>query len=470
MAGLSKIASLGVPAALVGLTASDDAEAMFLGKTAKKVSQEMFEAARKALEAGDDPEIVWRKTGVYQDPVDGKLRTEIPDSKARLHGVEDWKEYKVDPDDPTDSDVLRMGDFLDHPELYENYPGLADLNVEKGLTGNTVGSFDGNTVRLNLDRPYEDILGTVLHELQHGVQKIEDFSPGGNDSMFTFKQANELVPGVRAARKQLEASRAQVNNHRKKLMDMKRHMRDADGNLVHDGNWNYELNGTPEEIKAQEEAYHFWEKRRDHFQENYENAKDNWEEHTPYKLYRRLGGENEASNVQNRLTLQRHFDNLAPGEPGYGKQVDKDYYPPNTANYSRPDGDTLPGYAQPFDAPAHRANTIGEKHPYKSPYKSHNLAGIASMANGLDSAKLHNADTDVARMMETIAQEPGYNYGDVLPVKRSTDPEVRENDLLGGYRPAIPNVGRDVIESLLKLKKQSDAGFFNPSNALEALL
>ena len=465
------LASIAAMASGLGLLSqSDDSEAMFLGQAARRSSDELFRTARKALEAGDDPETVWRKTGIYQDPVDGKLRIEIPDSKAKLHGVEEWKEYKVDPTDPTDNDTLRMGDFLDHPELFDNYPGLADLEVQRGLTGENYGSFDGRTVKLNLDRPYEDILGTVLHELQHGVQGIEGFSPGGTDKMFNYKQANELVPKVRAARKQREDAVAQVRNHRGRLMELKRYKKDADDNFIYDADFNPELKGTPEEIKAQEETYEFWKKRRDHFQDRYDDAKELWNQHTPYYLYRRLGGENEASNVQFRLALQRHFDSLAPGEPGYGKKVDKDYYPPNTAPYNRPEGDTLPAYTDAIDVPSHHWNTMGEKHPYKSPYQSHNLAGIASMANGLDFAKLHNADTDVARMMETIAQEPGYNYGDILPVKRSTDPQVRENDPLGGYRPAIPNVGRDVIEALLKLKKQSDAGFFDPSNALEALL
>ena len=106
-------------------------------------------------------------------------------------------------------------------------------------------------------------------------------------------------------------------------------------------------------------------------------------------------------------------------------------------------------------------------------YSSNPLVGALAGGTALtesDAARMNNIDTEVAEMMRVLAPEEGYNYGDLMPIKRSTDPQVREEDAFGGYRPAVPNVAREIIESLVRLKKESDQGYFNPDNALDVLL
>jgi len=95
---------------------------------------------------------------------------------------------------------------------------------------------------------------------------------------------------------------------------------------------------------------------------------------------------------------------------------------------------------------------------------------IASGGTGRDFAKLSNIDARVQQEMLPIAEDPGFAYGDIFPVKRYQDPKMQEDDILGGYRLAIPTMGRDVIKALLKLKYQSDKGYYDPTNVVEALL
>lgn len=93
-----------------------------------------------------------------------------------------------------------LGDVLDHPELYEQYPELKkmrvqfDANLEPGMNGmlypnnkivvnpfrwdkKTIGGVEYDTPRRATD---EELISTILHEGQHQVQTIEGFAGGSN--------------------------------------------------------------------------------------------------------------------------------------------------------------------------------------------------------------------------------------------------------------------------------------------------
>jgi hypothetical protein len=72
-------------------------------------------------------------------------------------------------------------------------------------------------------------------------------------------------------------------------------------------------------------------------------------------------------------------------------------------------------------------------------------------------------------LMEPLEEDPGYNYGYLLPIKRSQDPNVRENDTFGGFRPAVPGLARDAIRALADLGLSAETGVYNPQAALDIL-
>jgi len=163
--------------------------------------------------------------GLFKLP-DNQFRFEIDDRPAAI---------KIDIDDDADalfsnitSDALervlpntergaskKLGDFLDHDELFENYPQLK--NYETIITfdpkSSSRGSFSPSrkiiTVNLADMRPLGDgavsgaslkkqIKSTLVHEIQHAVQEIEGFARGYNT------QASGTQPIIQAIRNNKE--------------------------------------------------------------------------------------------------------------------------------------------------------------------------------------------------------------------------------------------------------------------------
>jgi Large polyvalent protein associated domain 23 len=155
------------------------------GGLAKKAPLLELPSAKNLLRHGDDPNKVWEATGWDYDPV-GQWTWEIPDLKAKFT---DPSKISADPNNPS-----RLGDVFEHPELYENYPSLADINIHRLTDPNSMnmGTFDPYTgnigVRFDpIGHPEFDAdidpKGNTLHELQHAVQKLEGFEGGGNAGM-----------------------------------------------------------------------------------------------------------------------------------------------------------------------------------------------------------------------------------------------------------------------------------------------
>jgi len=163
--------------------------------------------------------------GLFKLP-DNQFRFEIDDRPAAI---------KIDIDDDADalfsnitSDALervlpntergaskKLSDFLDHDELFENYPQLK--NYETIITfdpkSDSRGSFSPSrkiiTVNLADMRPLGDgavsgaslkkqIKSTLVHEIQHAVQEIEGFARGYNT------QASGTQPVIQAIRNNKE--------------------------------------------------------------------------------------------------------------------------------------------------------------------------------------------------------------------------------------------------------------------------
>jgi hypothetical protein len=174
-----------------------------------------------------------KKHGKVFDGVDGKPRFEIDDSKSWFKGMDEeaaqYKEqlasaqYKlsVNPNDVGAQQQLqiaqqnlktmnspsltpqlrarlqsgaRLGDILDHPTLYENYPDLKDVSVkfdDFSHTPTTRGQVRGGNIALNeanLTNPNQ-LHSTLLHEIQHTIQARENTAKGGmpNTDELAFK-------------------------------------------------------------------------------------------------------------------------------------------------------------------------------------------------------------------------------------------------------------------------------------------
>lgn len=109
---------------------------------------------------------------------DGKARAELDASQAEL--LEDGVRAAR-------REAVPLGKFVNFPDLFEAYPQLASLPVRfsEDMGHNAAGSLSvspdsGEQVVLLNDalRP-EAVLPALLHEVQHAIQGIEGFAPGG---------------------------------------------------------------------------------------------------------------------------------------------------------------------------------------------------------------------------------------------------------------------------------------------------
>lgn len=156
-----------------------------------------------------------------------QIKLDIPDDSAALFGdiTGDALERVLPNTSELGGVKLRLSEFLDHDELYENYPQLKDYPVvikyDRKDPGR--GSFNPrtNTIEINLgdmgpifaDQSISGkelkkrIKSTLVHEIQHAVQEIEGFARGSNPSV-----SNPLA-SVTTAINQNEAVLASARNN-----------------------------------------------------------------------------------------------------------------------------------------------------------------------------------------------------------------------------------------------------------------
>lgn len=122
---------------------------------------------------------------------DGKFKYEISDEGMKLVD----KEWKF-------GDKGRLGDFIEHPELFKAYPEFKDMAFEVGQkTDKYIASFNPNTSTLKINPSAiksgdEGILDVIIHEIQHAVQNKEGFAPGSNPTFAAEEALTKLAEKI----------------------------------------------------------------------------------------------------------------------------------------------------------------------------------------------------------------------------------------------------------------------------------
>lgn len=123
----------------------------------------------------------------YIDKADGQRKFVIPNTEARLSTG--FTMGQLNPPEGGHKDVS-LPALLHHPELYRNYPELAEMRVRlynPTVDDSCYGFFHPKTddsaafIALNMKHCKGDaaqVLSTLLHESQHAIQTMEGFSVG----------------------------------------------------------------------------------------------------------------------------------------------------------------------------------------------------------------------------------------------------------------------------------------------------
>jgi hypothetical protein len=159
------------------------------------------EAAQQALQARIAQANELRNSGVPEEKIWQETQTGLDKSGKRIHEISDYGTKLSDQhlvDDPYDEKTavlpagksIPLGEILDHPNLEKAYPGISkDLQVVGGDTskwnGSELGHYDQANNRIVVYPQSErSMYDTLLHEVNHHVQKLENFDPGANPLQF----------------------------------------------------------------------------------------------------------------------------------------------------------------------------------------------------------------------------------------------------------------------------------------------
>ena len=144
----------------------------FAGEKAITANVGKLGQAKAMLEKGANEVEIWQKTGWFKDK-DEAWKFEIGDSKARLN--------------PNFKSGEKLGELLEHEELFKAYPELKDISVKKinDEGGEKLGYYDPRKKEIALSDLGDK--STLMHEVQHAIQEIEGFAKGSGEKGESYR-------------------------------------------------------------------------------------------------------------------------------------------------------------------------------------------------------------------------------------------------------------------------------------------
>jgi len=147
----------------------------------------------------------WQSTGIELTP-GGRLVAELSDDLSKFTSdIEkyldnfnkgaNWEKYIRE---KISSKATTLGEAFDHPGLYALYPELKDVKIifsprKKGVKDGVSGEYDPILRRIKLyGNTKEDALSTILHEVTHAVQDIDQRAFGGSSTDITTRITSTL--------------------------------------------------------------------------------------------------------------------------------------------------------------------------------------------------------------------------------------------------------------------------------------
>lgn len=266
---------------------------MFGGEGAQGAPLQELKKAKGMAAAGKPAEEVFAETktpsttGWFQGG-EGDWRFEFDDSKssvnpeafAALHGGK-----------PVQIEQL----FL-HPELFKYYPQLKGVKLQaltpaeerQGISG----SFNQASNTLKIGRNINEAKETLIHELQHMIQRQEGFAAGGSGDAPALSAT--ITQSSRAIDALLEKGKAQDRIMQEYEPRLKKAIKNSPEEF------DKLLAERSAALNQLDEAYNKIKKQRDEV-----TAKANAMKRTlsNYQIYQRLGGETEARNAETRMMM-----------------------------------------------------------------------------------------------------------------------------------------------------------------------
>ena len=165
----------------------------------RKKAYDIYKKAKQMARKKASNEEIFEKTGWYKDKVTGKMKFNFSDKDMQIVN----RNYKV-------GQEFDLQDILVHETLFEMYPQLRtykvkiedmnknNTNASEKLNGRYNRFTNELAVDINRFKKTSNVEGTLIHEIQHAIQKIEGFA--GGTSIRFGKEKYKNNPGEREAR------------------------------------------------------------------------------------------------------------------------------------------------------------------------------------------------------------------------------------------------------------------------------
>lgn len=140
--------------------------------------------AKQMQQTGIDNESIRQNTGWFQDK-NGDWKFEISDKNIKIKNNVNLKE----------NTSYKLGEIIEHDALYKIYPELKNYKVSFEDI-NTSGSIKLKENKIKISnkniKKKANIEGTLIHEIQHAIQNIENFEGGRNSKRSKLAYYNSL--------------------------------------------------------------------------------------------------------------------------------------------------------------------------------------------------------------------------------------------------------------------------------------
>ena len=151
------------------------AAGLFGGRLAAGADRAALQRAQHLEGMGMDAERNYRENSWYRDPADQQWKFEIPDKGMKLNYF---------PASEGDTAYSKLGQIIQHPEAFKQYPHLKDINISLTLDKSRpqgAGMFDPDNGIQVLAPDMKTARSVIAHEMQHAIQHHEGNFAYGSD-------------------------------------------------------------------------------------------------------------------------------------------------------------------------------------------------------------------------------------------------------------------------------------------------
>lgn len=249
----------------------------------------------QTMDGNSTPEEIYKETGWIKGH-DGKWRFEIPDNLDKVN----WNIFE---EGNPDVNHRQLKYIYDNPKLYEAYPWLEDISVHlidmnKNVHGGVRTDYTGLSIAINKQIGDEEKSGTLIHEIQHLIQKEENFAAGGSKET----AYNQIIDQIRNLTKKIKAYK-NGEHYAQALIDLNEMLFSEDKNEYAEKVVNKEIaeleKNIPEEAREK-----IWDLaiQKSYLQNELQNSRED------VKLYEKLAGEQEARHATERAIAHTNVE------------------------------------------------------------------------------------------------------------------------------------------------------------------